>query len=548
MKSVYFGEEHELFRQTVRQFVEGEVAPHADAWEASRRIPRSIWRRMGEMGFLGILFPEALGGSGAGLFHALAFLEELPRSRMGGFCAAVSVQQFIATGALYRRGTDALKKRYLVPSITGEKVGAIAISEPDTGSDVAAIRTTAVRDGDEWVIDGAKTWITNGVEGDFYVVAVKTDRDAGTGGISLIAMDSDLPGIRTNRLRKMGWHSSDTAEIVFERVRVPASGLVGRENRGFYYIMETFALERLVTAAIGIGSSVLALEETRKYMESRTAFGRPLNRFQALRHRLADLATELEAARQLVYHTAWLLENGESAIRESAMSKLLATELNKRLVDECLQFFGGFGYVEEYPMERFFRDARASTIVAGTSEIMREIIGKTDIDGVSFAPVEEPEEAGPAEEARTTPSREAGLAKAASAPTPPVPSAPAVRSDAIPGPAGGTVPTDLPGFFQALPLRHRPEKTIDWRSRFHFRFRESVHPEWTVAIDGASVTVSEGLTGTADCVVQTTEKVYLDIESGRQNPETAFLMGKVRVSNVAAMMKYTQAFRPVTGR
>lgn len=543
MKSIYFGEEHDLFRQTVRQFVENEVAPHADAWEAARRIPRSIWRRMGEMGFLGILFPEAMGGSGASLFHALAFLEELPRSRMGGFCAAVSVQQFIATGALFRRGTDALKQRYLVPSITGEKVGAIAISEPDTGSDVAAIRTTASRDGDSWVVDGAKTWITNGVEGDFYVVAVKTDRDAGAGGISLIAMDSDLPGIRTNRLRKMGWHSSDTAEIVFESVRVPSGGLIGRENRGFYYIMETFAVERLVAAAMGIGSSVLALEETLKYMESRTAFGRPLNRFQALRHRLADLATELEAARQLVYHTAWLLENKEPAIRESAMSKLLATELNKRLVDECLQFYGGFGYVEEYPMERFYRDARASTIAAGTSEIMREIIGKTDIDGVAFAPVEDLEETGPAEGAQPAP--EPALHVPSGPSVPPVPSmAPA----ATPAPAFAAVPTDLPGFFHALPLRHRPEKTIDWRSRFHFRFRESAHPEWTVAIDGASVSVSEGLTGTADCVVQTTEKVYLDIETGRQNPETAFLMGKVKVSNVAAMMKYTKAFRPLTGR
>jgi acyl-CoA dehydrogenase len=537
MKSVYFGEEHELFRQTVRQFIESEVAPHADAWEAARRIPRSIWRRMGEMGLLGILFPEAMGGAGASLFHALAFLEELPRSRMGGFCAAVSVQQFIATGALFRRGTDALKQRYLIPSIRGEKVGAIAISEPDTGSDVAAIRTTATRDGDSWVVDGAKTWITNGVEGDFYVVAVKTDREGGAGGISLIAMDSDLPGIRTNRLRKMGWHSSDTAEIVFESVRVPAGGLVGRENRGFYYIMETFAVERLVAAAIAIGSSLLALEETLKYMKSRTAFGRPLNRFQALRHRLADLLTELEAARQLVYHTAWLLENGEPAIRESTMSKLLTTELNKRVVDECLQFFGGFGYVEEYPMERFFRDARASTIAAGTSEIMREIIGKIDIDGIVFAPVDETEETGPAETGDTAAPREAG--KMAPEPTPPAPAS---------GPANATVPTDLPGFFFALPSRHRPEKTVDWKSRFHFRFRESAHPEWTVAIDGASVSVSEGLTGTADCVVQTTEKVYLDIETGRQNPETAFLMGKVKVSNVAAMMKYSKAFRPVTGR
>jgi alkylation response protein AidB-like acyl-CoA dehydrogenase/putative sterol carrier protein len=539
MRSVYFGEEHELFRRSVRQFVESEVAPHADAWEASRRIPRSIWRRMGEEGLLGILFPASLGGSGATLFHALAFLEELPRSRMGGFCAAVSVQQFIATGALFRRGSEALKERYLVPSIAGRKVGAIAISEPDTGSDVAAIRTTAVRDGDGWVVDGAKTWITNGVFGDFYVVAVKTDRDAGAGGISLIAMDSDLPGIRTNRLRKMGWHCSDTAEIVFDSVRVPAAGLIGRENRGFYYIMETFAVERLVTAAIGIGSSVLALEETRKYMESRMAFGRPLTKFQALRHRMADLSTELEAARQLVYHTAWLLESGESAIRESAMSKLLATELNKRLVDECLQFFGGFGYVEEYPMERFFRDARVSTIVAGTSEIMREIVGKTDLDGVVFGAVEDDGEE-PTALARRAASEGPGLSPE-TPPAPPSPSAPPGQDS----PASVTAPEGLEGFFRSLPARVRPEKTAGWKSRFHFRFEGSAHPEWTVVLDGGSVTVTEGLEGSARCVVQSSEKVYLDIETGRQNPETAFLMGKVKVSDLGEMMRYVKAFRPV---
>ena len=525
MRSVHFGEEHELFRQSVRRFVETEVAPHADSWEAARRIPRSIWRRMGEEGFLGILFPPELGGSGATFFHALAFLEELPRSRMGGFCAAVSVQQFIATGALFRRGSLALKGRYLVPSIAGRKVGAIAISEPDTGSDVAAIRTTAVRDGGDWVIEGAKTWITNGVLGDFYVVAVKTDRDAGAAGISLIAMDSDLPGIRTNRLKKMGWHCSDTAEIVFDAVRVPAASLIGRENRGFYYIMETFAVERLVTAAIGIGSSALALEETLKYMESRTAFGRPLSRFQALRHRLAGLSAELEAARQLVYHTAWLLEQGESAIRESAMSKLLATELNKRLVDECLQFFGGFGYVEEYPMERFFRDARVSTIVAGTSEIMREIIGKTDIDGVVFGPVEDPGEDRPAA---------AGPAEAGPPP-----------AEAPPAPAPLPAPESLEALFRSLPARVRPEKVAGWTSRFHFRFEGSTHPEWTVAVEGGAVTVADGLEGTAGCVVQTSEKVYLDIEAGRQNPQTAFLMGKVKVSNLGEMMKFVKAFRPM---
>lgn len=533
MRSIYFSDEHEQFRRTVRQFVEAEVASHADDWEAARRIPREVFRRMGEMGFLGILFPEELGGSGGDVFHAIAFLEELPRSRMGGFCAAVSVQEFIATGALHKRGSRALQERYLVPSIEGRKVGAICISEPDTGSDVAAIRTSAVRDGDAWIVNGAKTWITNGAEGDFYVVACKTERDAGAGGISLIAMDSDLPGIKASRLRKMGWHSSDTAEIVFEDVRVPAANLVGRENRGFAYIMETFALERLVAAAISVGACAFGLEETLRYMQSRAAFGRPIVKFQALRHRMADLYAELEAVRQLTYHAGWLWQQGLPAVRECAMAKLLATELNKKVADEGLQFFGGFGYVEEYPMERFYRDARVSTIVAGTSEIMREIVGKADLDGMTFGPLGEEEDEGA--------EGDEAVAGAVAPAAPPIP-APALAA----GPAA--LPETLPELFAALPARLRPEKTEGWTSRFHFRFKGSATPEWTVLVDGPRCEVSQGLAGTPDCVVTTTEAVYLGIEKGTQNPQTAFLTGKVKVSNIAEMTRYIKAFRPLFAR
>ena len=234
------------------------------------------------------------------------------------------------------------------------------------------------------MIDGAKTWITNGVEGDFVVVACRTDKDAGAGGLSLIVVEADAPGFSRSKLRKMGWHSSDTGELTFENVRVPLGNLVGGENEGFYLIMETFVLERLVTAATSVGSTRLALEETRKYILERHAFGRPIGKFQAIRHRLADLHAELEAAAQLVYHAAWLHEKGENPVAEACMAKLLATELSKKTADECLQFFGGFGTVEEYPMERFFRDARFGTIVAGTSEIMREVIAKAAIDGVTF--------------------------------------------------------------------------------------------------------------------------------------------------------------------
>lgn len=521
MRSIYFSEQHEMFRQQVRKFVETEIAPNADEWERNQRIPRSAWKRLGEEGLLGILFPEELGGGGADIFYALAFLEELPRSRMGGFCAAVGVQQFIATGALHKRGSAALKDQFLKPSITGDKVGAICITEPDTGSDVAAIRTTAVREGESWVINGAKTWITNGVHGDFYVIAAKTAPDAGAGGISLIAADASSPGIRTNKLRKMGWHSSDTGEIHFEDLKVPISNLIGGENRGFYYLMETFALERLVSAAIAIGGSAVALEETLGYMASRKAFGKPLSAFQALRHRLADLATELAAARQLVYHTAWLVSEGQPAVRESSMSKLLATELNKRIVDECLQFYGGFGYSEEYPMARFYRDARVSTIVAGTSEIMREIIAKTDIDGLAFSvPSEEP--ASDAGEAPVSQQRRARAAEGAV-----------------------TVPATIAELFATIPARLRPEKVEGWSARVHFDFRSG--SKWTVVVENGSCAVSEGLEGKPTCVVSTDEETYLGIETGRVRAESAFFEGKVTVSNLNEMMRFLKAFRRIGG-
>lgn len=721
MTSIYFGEEHESFRKTVRQFLETEVAPYAREWEEARRIPRETFRRMGDLGLLGILFPEELGGSGASIFHAIAFLEELPRSMTGGFVAAVSVQQFIATGAIALHGTPEQKSRWLVPSIAGRKVGAIAISEPDAGSDVAALRTTAVRDGDSWVLNGAKTWITNGVEGDFVVVACRTDRDAGAGGLSLIVVEADTPGFSRSKLKKMGWHSSDTGELTFEDVRVPLGNLVGGENVGFYLIMETFVLERLVTAATAVGSTRLALEATRKYVLERHAFGRPIGKFQAIRHRLADLYAEVEAVAQLVYHVGWLHEKGENPVAEACMAKLLATELSKRTADEGLQFFGGFGTVEEYPIERFFRDARFGTIVAGTSEIMREVIAKAALDGVTFpkreaedaeeatAPPAEPPpaaapEAPPAAAAfgtlpfaegpespfaadpvatdlfeadvadtldavfaevapaeaegqaeRTAPVDEvapvaeflpvvapapvaelelpatgevlepgpaAGVGEpAAAAPDvpapeteetvpsylPPEPSAPAPASFEAtepsyvppeqpaaeletheatapsylppppPGPArpfedtapayfpptstaepvtlgggppsvaiGIPVPKDVEELFDTLPLRFRSERAAGWNARFHFRFKDAEKPDWTVVIEDGFCQTMQGHDGTPDCVVTTTERTYLAIESGKQSPETAFLLGKVKVSNVAAMTRFGKLFRKVT--
>ncbi len=528
MKSVYLTPEHDEFRRQVRRFMVNEVAPHAEEWEEAGRIPRSIFRRMGELGFLGINFPEAYGGSEGDMFFTMVFLEELPRSRMGGFCAAVSVQQFMATQHIFRHGTEEQKERYLIPSIEGRKVGALAITEPDTGSDVAAIRTSAVKDGESYIINGAKTFITNGADGDFFTLAVKPDPAAGSAGISLIVLDSDLPGVSVaKRLKKLGWYASDTAELAFEDVRVPASQLIGRENMGFYYIMDAFALERLVGAAISVGSSQMCLEEALAYMKQRTAFGRPLTRFQVLTHRLADLAAQIEAARQLTYHAAWLMDQGYPAVTECTMAKLYATELNNRVADACLQCFGGYGFMEEYPMARFYRDARAATIVAGTSEIMREIIARLMTEG-GPAPAAEERRAEPAAETEAeTPSSGA--------------------KGAEPPPAGEApeVPRTVEGLFASLAERFRPDKVEGWSAVFHYRLADCDHPLWTVEIADGRMNVSEGLKGEPDCLVEMSAQTYLGIETGTINPQVAFMSGQVKVSDLGQMMNYLKAFKPL---
>ncbi|ADK83410.1 Isovaleryl-CoA dehydrogenase [Desulfarculus baarsii DSM 2075] len=377
MHSIYFGPEHHEFRRNVRRFVENEIAPHADQWEQARAIPRQAFRRMGELGFLGVCFPEEYGGAEGDIFMAMALLEELARSRMGGFAAAVAVQQFMAPQHIHKYGSEELKRKYLAGSISGEMVGALGVTEPGAGSDVAAIRAKASRQGDHYLINGAKTFITNGADGHFITLACKTEPGAGARGISLIVVDLDAPGVScTRRLEKMGWHASDTAELTFEDVRAPLANLVGQENKGFYYIMQAFQLERLACAAMGLGLAQLCLEHAVKYMGERNAFGAPLSNLQALAHRLAELSARQEAARQLTYHAAWLYQNDLPCVAQCSMAKLLACELAKRVADECLQFFGGYGLMEEYPMARLLRDSRLGTIVAGTSEVMREIIAR----------------------------------------------------------------------------------------------------------------------------------------------------------------------------
>lgn len=381
MLSQYFTDDHQLFRQTVRQFIEIEVAPHAVAWEAERRIPKSIFQRMGSLGYLGLPFSEAYGGSGANFWYSVVFLEELARCGMGGFTTAVSVHTFMAVNHLFRAGSEGLKQKYLVPAVAGEAVAALGITEPDAGSDVAALRCAATREGDDYVVTGTKTFISNGTYGDLITLAVKTGEG---NNLSLLLVELNSPGITRTKLNKMGWHSSDTAEIRFDSVRVPVENRIGAEGAGFYYLMESLQLERLVAAILAVAGSQYALDLTLQYLHERQAFGKPLARFQAIRHSLADVATEIAVAREFVYSTCWKFERNQNVVQECSMAKLFTAELQKRTVDTCLQYFGGYGYMEDYPICRAYRDARVGTIAGGTSEIMREIIAKMVVDGVAF--------------------------------------------------------------------------------------------------------------------------------------------------------------------
>ncbi len=524
MKSQYFTADHDMFRHTVRQFVEKEVAPHAKDWEKNRAIPRAIWNRMGVLGFLGINYPEKYGGTAADFFYSVVLLEELPRSTMGGFAAAVSVHVYMATEYIHRFGSEELKQNYLIPAITGEKIGALAITEPNTGSDVAAIRTKAVRKGDCYVINGSKTFITNGVFGDFVLVAAKTDPEAGAGGISLILVDRDAPGFSARQLEKIGWHCSDTAELTFEDVHVPVTNRIGEEDQGFYYIMECFQLERLVGAIISVSGAFLGLETTLGYIKERQAFNRPLAKFQAIRHTLADLQTELEAARQLTYYTAWLHSQGEPAIHFSSMAKLLTSELAKRTADVCLQFYGGYGYMDEYVISRMYRDARVGTIVGGTSEIMREIIARTMIDQVGYQPVSERLQ----KEERTSKGEDAhGSAK---------------KEEAV------SLPETAAEILQTLPERFLPENAGDWETVFHFDISGSEGGQFTVKITKGKCSVESGFKGEARCLVNVGDTAYRDIELGKMKPEWAFMTGTIRMSDMAEMMQFTKMFRRLPKR
>lgn len=384
MKSYYFTEEHNLFRQSLRDFLNKEVVPNIDQWEEDRRIPKDFWRKFGEMGYFGLNFPEKYGGLDLDFFYSVVLVEEISKCFSGGFAILPMVQSYMSTPYILSHGSDYLKEKYLPKAITGELICSIAISEPSAGSDAMNIQTKAIRDGDHYIVNGSKTFITNGVYGDFMVTVVKTDPEAGVGGVSLLVIDRNAEGVSARKLKKLGWHASDTAELSFDDVRVPAENLIGDEGMGFYYLMGGLQLERLVGAVGTIGSCDASLKYALQYMSERKAFGRPINKFQVLRHRIAQMASEMESNRYFIYHCCRLHNDGEYAVKESSMAKLLGTELCNKVATECLQFFGGYGFMEDYKMARVFRDARIGTIGAGTSEVMREIIAKMVIDGQEY--------------------------------------------------------------------------------------------------------------------------------------------------------------------
>lgn len=381
MKSLYFTEEHELFRDTMKDFCIQEIQPYEATWEAEGKIDRSLFRKMGEMGFLGLEFPEKYGGLGLDFMYTTVLAEEMGYQCCAGVTTTVSAHIYLAMNYIARGGSELLKEKYLVPGILGTKVGALGMSEPFAGSDLKALRTTAKRDGDHYIVNGSKTFITNGYYGDFVVTAVKMER-----GISMLVIDLDAPGVSKSKLDKLGLRSSDTAEIAFDNVKVPVENLIGEEGKGFYYMMDSLQVERLSTAQYNIGGMQKILDITLQYMSERQAFGKAINRFQALRHKIADIATELEAWRQFMHHTSYRLSQGEFVVKECSMLKLKTSDLINQIAYDCLQMFGGYGFMEEYPIARIYRDVRVIPIYAGTSEIMKEIIAKMVIDGVDYKP------------------------------------------------------------------------------------------------------------------------------------------------------------------
>ena len=386
MNTMYFTEEHQLFRKSLQDFLNKEVVPHIDKWENDGNIEHFIWKKMGDMGFFGINYPEAYGGLNLDLFYTVILLEELQKINSGGFAAAIWAHCYLAMTHLNAEGNHDIKERYLAPSIAGDKIGCLCITEPFGGSDVAGMRTTAVKSGDHYIINGSKTFITNGVASDYLVVAAKTNSELGNKGISIFVIDRETAGVSATKLDKLGWRASDTGEIAFDNVKVPTTNLLGEENKGFPYIMQHFSLERLIMGVNAHARAEYALEYALQYMSERMAFGKSIDKFQALRHSVAELYADMEICKTFNYAVAYRLNKGEYVVKEASMSKLKSTKMADEVIYQCLQFLGGYGYMEDYPMARLLRDSRLGPIGGGTSEILKEILAKIIIDKKDYKP------------------------------------------------------------------------------------------------------------------------------------------------------------------
>ncbi|MBV9472019.1 MAG: acyl-CoA dehydrogenase family protein [Solirubrobacterales bacterium] len=374
-----FTDEHEELRESIRRFVIKELQPHAEEWEETT-FPDWVFERMGELGFLGLDKPEEYGGQGGDYYTSLVLTEEMAHAHCGGLGMGVAVHTDMAMPPILAFGTEEQKQQWVVPAIKGAKILCIGITEPDAGSDVAGIKTRAVRDEatGEYVINGAKTFITNGHRAHVIVLVTRTDPDAAYDGFTLFLVPMDLPGVvREKRLEKLGMHASDTALLAFQDVRVPESAVLGQVGKGFYHIMWELQGERLIGAAGSVAGAQRVFDRTLEYAKQRTAFGRPIGRFQAIRHKFAEMATKIETARQMVYTTAWRFQNGEYPVREITIAKLYAARIAVEVADECVQIHGGAGYMKEYGIERSWRDLRLNRIGAGTDEIMLDVIGRS---------------------------------------------------------------------------------------------------------------------------------------------------------------------------
>lgn len=386
MDSMYFTEEHNMFRQSLKDFLQKEVVPYIEKWEKEGAVERFIWKKFGEMGFFGVNYPEAYGGLNLDLFYTVIFLEELQKINSGGFAANMWAHAYLAMTHVNAEGSSELKEKYLTASISGDMIGCLCVTEPFGGSDVAGMRTTAVKKGDTYVISGSKTFITNGFYSDYLIVAAKTNPELGNKGISMFIIDRDTPGVSATKLDKLGWRASDTAEIAFDNVTIPASHLMGEENKGFNYIMQHFAFERLIMGVNAHARAEFALDYAKQYMSERQAFGKSIDKFQALRHAFADAYSYMEICKEFNYSVTYHMNKGEYVVKEATISKLQSTKMADEVIYQCLQFLGGYGYMEEYPMARLFRDSRLGPIGGGTSEILREIIAKMTLDDKDYKP------------------------------------------------------------------------------------------------------------------------------------------------------------------